>query len=184
MAPVNQILASYSPESVIIVIGNDKFSHTINGYADGSFLTISRVVPHATLYTGADATNVRVVRKVRNYDITLTLHQASESNDVLSQLLMLDEESRNGDDIFYITIKDTSGRTVASSSSAFIGTDPEYSFGVDLAETAWVIHAVGMELVAGGNGKFTGATWDTLNDLGRTPDAVWSPTNTNNPAVP
>jgi len=180
---VNQILATYSPESVIVVIGNDKFSHTISGYADGTFLTLTRVIPHATLYTGADASNAMVVRKVRNYDITLTLHQASESNDVLSQLLRLDEESRNGDDIFYITIKDTSGRTVASASSAFIGTDPDQSFGVELSENAWVIHAVGMDVFFGGNGRFTGATWDTMTDLGRTPDEVWNP-NDSNPAVP
>lgn len=172
---VDQILSSYSPESVVIVIGNNNFSHTINGYADGTFISMARTVPHATLYTGADGSNARVVRAVRNYDITLTLHQASESNDVLSQLLIRDEDSRNGDDVFYITIKDTSGRTVASSPSAFIGTTPDVSFGTELTEVAWVIHAIGMDFYSGGNGRFTGATWDTMVDLGRTPDEAWNP---------
>ena len=171
----NNILATYSPESVVVTISNVKFSHTVSGYADGTFLGVTRVVPHATLYTGADATNARVVRRVRNYDITLTLHQASESNDVLTQLLHLDEESRSGEDVFAITIKDTSGRTMYSSNYAFIGTDPDGSFGTELSESAWVIHAVGVESFVGGNGRFTEASYDTMGDLGYTPDAYWSP---------
>jgi hypothetical protein len=170
-----QILASYSPESVVVVISNSKMQHTISGFTDGTFLELTRVVPHATLYTGADATNARVTRRVRNFDITLTLHQASESNDVLSQLLLLDEESRNLDDIFAITIKDTSGRTVASSPSAFIGTPPDQSFGVEISDRAWVLHAVGMDIFIGGNGKFTADTFSTLTDLGVTIDPYWNP---------
>lgn len=172
---VDKILATYSPESVIVVISNDKFSHTISGYADGTFLSISRVVDHATMYTGADASNARVVRAVKNCDITLTLHQASESNDVLSQLLILDEQSRDGTDVFAITIKDMSGRTVASSPAAFIGTSPDVAFGVDLAEHDWMIHAISLDIMAGGNGKFTGATFQTMVDLGATPDNFWNP---------
>lgn len=168
-----QILASYSPEDVAIVIANDNFSHTISGTAEGTFLTITRVVPHATLYTGADSTNARVVRSVKNCDVTLTLMQTSESNDILSQLLLLDEDSRDGSDTFSITIKDTMGRTVASAPVAFIGTSPDISFGVDIDERDWVIHAIGMNIFEGGNGKLTPETFSTLGDLGNTPDARW-----------
>lgn len=175
----NDILATYSPESVIVVISNTNFTHSISGYTDGSFLTITRNVPHATLYTGADASNARVIRAVKNFDITLTLAQYSESNDVLSQLLRLDQESRNADNIFAITIKDTSGRTVASSNSAFIGTDPDTAFGVEISDYAWVIHAVGMDMYQGGNAKFTPSTFDTINELGYTPDEYWRPTQSN-----
>src|SRR5690606_2866267 len=108
-------------------------------------------------------------------DITLTLHQASESNDVLSQLLSMDEESRNGDDVFSITIKDTSGRTVASSPAAFIGTSPDTDFGTDVSERAWVLKAISVEFHAGGNGKMTSATFDTLGTLGAEVDPAWSP---------
>lgn len=174
-SPVNSVLATYRPEDVVIVIGNDQFSHSISGYVDGSFLSLTRVVPHSTLYTGADASNARVKRRVRNYDISLTLHQASESNDVLSQLLILDEDNLTNEALFYITIKDMSGRTVASSPQAFIGTTPDVSFGVELSEYEWVLHAINMQIFNGGNGKFTASTYQTVNDLGYTPDAYWSP---------
>lgn len=173
----NNILGSYSPESVVVVIGNNKFSHALSGYVDGTFINIARVIPHATLYTGADASNVRVVRAVKNCDVTLTLHQSSESNDVLSQLLILDEQSRSGEDIFSITIKDLSGRTVASSGSAFIGTSPDVGFGTEVSERAWVLHAINMQIFEGGNGKITPSTFSTLSSLGYTPDEVWNPSN-------
>lgn len=171
----NNILGSYSPESVVVVLSNNKFSHSMSGYVDGTFINITRNIPHATLYTGADASNVRVVRAVKNCDVTLTLHQSSESNDVLSQLLILDEESRSGEDIFAITIKDLSGRTVASSESAFIGTSPDIAFGTEVSERPWVLHAINMKIFEGGNGKFTPATLATVTSLGYTPDEVWNP---------
>lgn len=168
-----QILASYSPESVIIVISNGEFQHTISGYTDGSFLNIERVIPHATLYTGADGTNVRVTRSVTNVDITLTLHQGSESNDVLSALLQKDEQSRNLDWLFAITISDTSGRTVVASPNAFIGTVPGLGFGTDQSDREWVLHAVGASVNIGGNGKLTADTYQTLTDLDITVDDYW-----------
>lgn len=171
------ILGTYSPESVIIVISNDKFQHVINGYADGTFLNITRVIPHATLYTGADATNVRVTRNVTNVDISLTLHQGSESNDVLSRLLRRDEESRNLDEIFQITVRDTSGRFSLSSNSAFIGTPADSGFGADIETRDWTLHAVGSDIHMGGNSKFTNATAGTLADLGQTFDDYWRPVN-------
>lgn len=173
MATTNEILNSYSPESVFIVIANDKLQHTISGYVEGTFLELSRVVPHATLYTGADATNSRVVRRVRNFEITLTLAQTSESNDVLSQLLIMDEESRTGEDLFSITIKDTSGRTVAFAAQAFIGTSPDTAFSETIEGRSWVLNAVGMRIFEGGNGKLTQSTAQTLTNLGVEIDEYW-----------
>ena len=169
-----QILASYSPESVVIVLSNENFQHTISGYTDGTFLNIARVIPHATLYTGADGTNVRVTRSVTNVDITLTLHQGAESNDVLSALLRNDEESRNLDWLFSITIKDTSGRTVVSAPNAFIGTVPDIGFGTEQSDREWVLHAVGASVNIGGNGKLTADTYSTLvDDLDVEVDDYW-----------
>ena len=170
----SNILGTYSPESVQVVLSNAKFTHTMSGFTDGTFINIARVIPHATLYTGADASNVRVVRAVRNCDITFTLHQSSESNDVLSQLLRLDEDSRSGEDIFTMTIKDSSGRTVASSGSVFIGTIPEAGFGTDISDRDWLLHAINVDIVYGGNGKMTPAGFSTVNSLGGSVAEDWA----------
>lgn len=152
---VTNILASYSPEDVVVILSNDKFSHVCSGFTEGTFLSLSRNVPHATLTNGADASNCRVIRDVKNYDITMTLMQSSETNDVFNQLIMLDSRSRDGSDTFALTIKDNTGRTVLSSPAAFIGTQPDQDFGVEVSDRAWVIHAIWLDGHIGGNGRFS-----------------------------
>lgn len=170
-----EILATYSPEEVVVVISNDKFSHFISGYTEGTFLSVTRTVPHATLQNGADGHNARVVRAIKNCDVTLTLMSSSESNDVLSQLLARDESSRDGSDTFSITIKDNSGRTVMSSPQAFIGTSPDIDFGIEVSERAWVLHAIHLTLHAGGNGRFSPEAFESVSDLGYVPEERWQP---------
>lgn len=170
----NATLGTYSPEDVTVVISNDNFSHTMSGFADGSFLTITRVIPAATLYTGADASSARVLRRVKNLDITAVLHQSSETNDVLSQLQRMDEEAHNNENLFSITIKDNMGRSVFSSNLCFIGTVADGEFATDLSTRSWVLHSVGGEMFNGGNAKLNPGTAATLQDLGNTPDSYWT----------
>ena len=167
------ILSSYSPEDVVMVLSNDRFSHHVRGFADGSFITLSRLIPHATLYNGADGTNARVVRNIKNYDITVTLHQAAETNDVLNRLIQLDSQSRDGSDVFSLTLKDNTGRTVLSSPAAFIGTQPDQDFGVEISERAWVISAIYLDGHIGGNGRFSEEGQDDIEDLGYSVPDRW-----------
>ena len=169
------IMGTYSPEDVACVISNDRFSHTISGYTDGTFLTVSRVIPASTLYTGADGTNARTIRAVKNLDLTFTLHQSSESNDILSALLVLDEQARNSDELFSITIKDTIGRTLVSSPTCFIGTTPDLDFATDITDRQWVLHCVGSTVHIGGNARFSNDGYAAATDLEYTPNSNWQP---------
>lgn len=178
MASTKEILASYSPEDVVIVISNDRFSHFLSGYTEGSFLQVTRTVPHAVLQNGADGANARVVRGVKNCDVTVTLMATSESNDVLSQLLALDEGSRDGTDVFSLTIKDNTGRTVMSSPQAFIGTNPEIDFGIEVTDRAWVLHAIHLSIHSGGNGRFSPEGFESATDLGYVSAPRWTPATT------
>lgn len=175
MASTKEILASYSPEDVVVVLSNDKFSHFISGYTEGTFLSVTRTVPHATLQNGADGSNARVVRGVKNCDVTLTLMATSESNDVLSQLLSLDEGSRDGSDAFTLTIKDNTGRTVMSSPQAFIGTNPDIDFGIEVTDRAWVLHAIHLTIHSGGNGRFSPEAFESATNLGYISEQRWQP---------
>lgn len=175
MAATKEILATYSPEDVVLILSNDKFSHFVSGYTEGVFISVTRTVPHATLQNGADGSNARVVRAVKNCDITLTLMGTSESNDVLSQLLVLDEGSRDGSDTFSLTIKDNTGRTVMSSPQAFIGSNPDIEFGVEVTDRQWTIHAIHLTTHAGGNGRLSPEAFESLTDLGYSADSRWQP---------
>lgn len=172
-----QILATYSPKDINILITGtvDDISHSISGYIDGSFVNISRVVPYSEMYNGADSSNMRVIRDIKNHEITLTLHQGSESNDVLSQLFNMDRQNRRNDYVFNVSITDSGGRTVAFAQNAFIGTPPDIDFGTEVAERAWVIQATCMDMHIGGNARLSMDANDTLTVLDYEVADQWLP---------
>lgn len=167
-------LASYSPEDVVVIISNDRFSHTVSGMADGTFVSYEREVPRATLYTGADLSAARVLRRNRSGTITLTLSQFAESNDVLSEIARLDEESHNNDWLFSVTVKDLSGRTMLFAPQGFIGVDPNITFSTDIETRDWAIQVTDVERHFGGNSKFSPENEATLQALGYVVDPKWS----------
>lgn len=177
MSSVCKILGTYSPKDIqIIITGTAKdINHVVNGYVDGTFIGITRLIPHAELYNGADSSNVRVLRDIKNHEITLTLHQGSESNDVLSRLFDLDTQFRRGEYLFNVLIKDSGGRTLVSATNCFISSPPELDYGTEVAERAWVITAVCADVFIGGHAKFSNDTFDTLNQLEMDIAPEWSP---------
>ncbi len=175
MSAVQEILGTYSPEDLIITISNSFFSHSITGYADGTFVNITRQVPPSTLYTGSDNTNARVVRANKGSTIKITLHQASESNDILSQALIMDESTRDGTWCFNILVKDGTGRSLYFSPQAFIANNPEATFAAEITSREWDIQCVALSNFAGGNGKLTDDAYRTLQSMGATVDPRWAP---------
>ena len=175
MASVSEILATYSPEDVVVVLSNGQFSHVITGYADGTFVNITREVPASTLYVGSDVSNARVVRANKASTVTLSLHQASSSNDVLSQLLANDEETRDNTWLFSLTIKDNTGRSLYFSRQAFISAEPDRMYSTGIENRDWGIQCVSLGGVTGGNGSYDPATADSVTQLGGTIDPRWAP---------
>lgn len=154
----DSLLGSYSPESMVIVLSKGDFVHTIQGLADGTFLTFARMTAASELYVGADLSTGRVRRRNKATDITLTLHQYSVSNAVLQALQRADEEDDTGRKwVFSITIKDLSGTSVWSSNQAFIATVPDAPFSTTTETRDWVISAVSLDANIGANTLFDAA---------------------------
>ena len=169
----SQQLGNYSPEDVVMIIANDKFSHTITGMADGTFISYERSVDRATLYVGADLTAARVLRRNKAGTVGLTLHQSAESNDVLSMIAQLDEEAHDNSMLFSVTIKDMLGRSVFFASQAFIGNDPTTTYSTDLETRDWTITVIDVDRHTGGNAKVDPETQATLQSLGYTVEDKW-----------
>lgn len=166
-------LGNYSPEDVFVIIANDQFSHTISGMADGTFISYERSVDRATLYVGADLTAARVLRRNKAGTVSLTLHQSAESNDVLSQIALRDEEAHDNSMLFSVTIKDLRGRSVFFAPQAFIGNDPSVTYSTDLETRDWTLTVIGVERHFGGNAKIDPETEATLQSLGYTVEDKW-----------
>lgn len=170
------ILATYSPKDIkIIISGTVKdITHVVNGYAEGEFVRISRVTPYSDIYDGGDDTNLRVIRNSKRHEVTLTLHQGSESNDLLSQLFYLDTIHRRNEYVFDITIKDSGGRTLFYGKNAFIPSTPDVGFGTEASEREWTIAVTcANPFHIGGNALFTDSTANTLRDLEFDVDDSW-----------
>lgn len=171
---MSDLLGSYSPESMVIVLSKGDFVHTISGIADGTFLNFSRLTPASTLYVGADLTTGRVKRRNKATDITLTLHQFATSNAVLQALQRADEEDDLGNTyVFSITIKDLSGTGVWSSNQAFISTVPDSAFGTEAETREWMISAVSLNANIGSNTLFDAAEVAAMNAVGADVDPRW-----------
>lgn len=166
-------LGSYSPEDVVILITHPRISHTISGTAEGTFVSYARTVPRSTLTVGADLHAARTMRRNKAGTVTITLMQSAESNDVLSMLAQNDENAHNNDWIFSLTIKDLQGRSLFFAPQAFIGNDPETSYGTDLGTREWTIEVIGVQRYDGGSSLLSPENVETLTELGYTVEDRW-----------
>jgi hypothetical protein len=170
---MDNLLGNYSPESLVIVLSKGNFVHTIQGYADGSFLNIKRETPASTLYIGSDNTAGRVKRRNKASTITITLHQFSPSNAVLQALQRADEQDSGNAWVVAMTIKDLSGTSIWSSNQTFIGTIPDAQLGSAAENRAWELHAVSLSANIGTNTLFDAAEVNAMTALGATVDPKW-----------
>lgn len=167
------LLGNYSPESVVVVLSKGEFLHTVQGYADGTFLNVSRITPASELYVGSDLSAGRVKRRNKASTITLTLHQFSPSNAVLQALQRADEEDDSDRWVVAMTIKDNSGTTLFSSNQAFVATIPDTGLSSTTETRDWVFQAVSLSSNVGSNTRFDQAEVAAMEALGAEVPARW-----------
>lgn len=170
---MSDILASYSPEDVVIILSNGQFSHTVNGTADGTFVNITRLIPGSEPYSGADVTHARVVRANLGATITFSLAQTSESNDILSQLLKNDSITRDNTWLFSVLIKDNTGRSRYFSRQCYIGGHPDTTFSTSIENRDWMVHCTKLEQNLGGNAELTSSASGEIGALGGEVEERW-----------
>jgi hypothetical protein len=168
-------IGNYCPDDFTIVISKDDFVHTVSGFADGTFVSMNRLVPSSTPYQGVGRSNSfgRVKRAVTGMTVDVTLHQYSPSNTVLQQLQIADAEVTDNSWVFSVTIKDLSGQTVASSNSAIIAAPPAVEFSSDTSTRDWQIYLFGSDLFIGGNIPLAPAEVAAVEAAGGTVEDKW-----------
>ena len=169
----SELLATYSPEDVVIVITQGTVSHVVSGYVDGTFLTITRNVPYAELYQGSDVSNMRILRRNKAATVTVSLHNGSNSNDVFSQLQVVDEQTANSQGLFSMQIKDTSGRSIYHANQCFIGNYPDSTFSNGADSRDWTIVCTRLEQTIGGNALVDPSDLASIRGLGADVPSQW-----------
>lgn len=160
---VKQILASYSPEDVNINIAG---VITVSGLSQDTFVQISKDQQNFITKVSSDGVVSRTHTGGRTYNLSLTLHSASESNKALTYLALADDVSKRAK--FPVFVKDTLGSTLLFAPTAWIEQIPDTSFAADITDRAWVIKCANATLNVGGNSEASGRGEDTMSILANT----------------
>lgn len=168
-------VGTFSPDALSVIISTENINHEVNGFAEGTFISIEPQTDRFTAVYGARGESYRAHDPVKAFNVTLTLSQTSHSNDVMTYLLQNDRETLDG--TFTITIKDSSGTTLYTERCAYIGTEPSQSFsgGGSIEDREWMVHMPSPDYVIGGNSRFTIADRDAVETLGGNVSPQWQP---------
>lgn len=150
-------LANYSPESVNCLA----FGIPLNGFADGTFINISK---DKVAYGSTETTDGQVARIYTNsqtYTISLTFHRGSTSNDILTKLWQLDELSQVGK--FPLFIKDLSGTDLFFSTSTWIEGVPNMVQSTNFDTRTWILKSSQAVINIGSNQDASGILQDLIN---------------------
>lgn len=116
----------------------------ISGFASKVTIEPNGGEPIATKTVGSDGSETIVVfHNNTGGKVTFALMASSSSNDILDALATLKT-------IAPLLIRDTNGRTVLDTPSAWISERPSIGFGAELDEREWVLEYADGNLIVGG----------------------------------
>lgn len=162
-------LYHYSPEDIIILLSGV----SIGGMAEGTFVSVSKEdAPFITKVT-ADGIVSRTYSKSPTYTVSLTLHSASPSNDILTDFWLADESSKRG--FFSVLIKDPLGTSIFDSSIGWISKTPSMDFGDKISNREWQLTCVESSVNFGGNGNMLAPYEGVLSTpIGEISTPIWN----------
>lgn len=146
MPVTNPAVLTYDPKMVVASFGPLQ----ISGYADGTFINITRSSGEAfTKRKGAAGDVERVNKNAYDYTIELTVLQTSSINTALSAMLAADQLGNVG--VLPFTLEDLLGQTKFFAAQAWIAQDPAIEDGDDTTNRTWTFYTGPAAGVVGGN---------------------------------
>lgn len=141
-------VALYSPKDVFISLAG---LHTISGYADGTFVRITKDMKPFSKVRAMDGEMARMYNEDEGFRVEITIAQSSTSNNILSSIYNVDAATQMGK--FPLLIKDSKGQTNFFAATAWIEMIPEVTFSNQLETRTWVFGCSGAAITIGGNNK-------------------------------
>jgi hypothetical protein len=140
-------VALYSPKDVFISLAG---LHTISGYADGTFVRITKDMKPFSKVRAMDGEMARMYNEDEGFRVEITVAQSSGSNNILSAIYNVDAATQMGK--FPLLIKDSKGQTSFFAATAWIEQIPEVTFSNQLETRTWTFGCSGAAITIGGNG--------------------------------
>ncbi len=151
-------LFSYIPEAVSCLVAG---MIPIEGYVDGTFITIDKDEVPFTSVRMPDGTIARRYNNSQTYTITITLHNGAETNNLLTKLWQLDEITQRGK--FPLLIKDNSGSDLFFSTESWIESTPQMAKSNAIDARVWTIRSAFAVINFGGNEDQSSIINDIVN---------------------
>lgn len=151
-------ILSYSPSDVIVIAAGVV---PLTGMADGTFININKEEAPFTTKVTADGVVSRSYKDSGLYTVDITLHSASSSNDVLTKLWILDEATQRAK--FPLFIKDAFGTSLFQSTTSWVSSVPDMSFGKEITDRKWTITCSEVSINIGGNEDASALLNDLMN---------------------
>ena len=149
---------NYLPEEVYVVIAGVL---NAEGFAEGSFINITKDEMPYRSRTTADGQVIRIYRNSQTYTVDLTFHIGSISNDFLTKLWQLDEITQKAK--FPLLIKDGSGSDLFFSATSWIEGLPSLTKSTGVDTRTWRIKCSSAVINYGNNGEESGIVQDLIN---------------------
>ena len=139
-------LANYSPEDVVFLLAG---VIPLDGFADGTFISVRKSNPIFETVVSADGKVSRTQIENPLYTVTLSLSSYSSSNEFLTAISFADKKTGRGK--FPLLVKDNMGTSLFYASLAWIEGAPDMTFGTDVSTRDWVFNCIGVTEIVGGN---------------------------------
>ena len=141
----NNSVATYDPGQVIVLVN----AVPLSGFSDDGMIEAEREEDTFIKKVGVDGFTSRARNRNKSGEITITLQQTSPSNDHLSALAILDEQTGRG--VVPVLIKDLSGRSVLASAFAWVRKPPASAFAKEVEDREWILDCASLDIFTGGN---------------------------------
>lgn len=145
MPITNPMVKTYDPKMVSASFG----ALTISGYADGTFINVTRSGEAFTKRKGSGGDVERTNKNAFDFTIEITLLQTSSINTALSALMDADQLGNVG--VLPFIIKDISGQTLFTAPQAWISQDPALEESDETTNRTWTFQTGPAAMVVGGN---------------------------------
>ena len=153
-------LAHYSPEEVVFLLGGVV---QIDGFADGTFITIRKSTPVYETVVSADGKVSRTQVDNPLYTVTLTLAATASSNELLGTIAFADRKTNKAK--MPLLIRDHFGNSLFYASLAWIEGIPDTTYTTEVSSRDWTFSCIGVTNIIGGN-EGTNPVPDFLAALG------------------
>lgn len=137
----------YDPDQVTVSFAGI----VMQGFADGSFVSISQESDDFSDVVGTDGEVSRSKTNDRRATITFKLMQTSASNVLLSAISNADRDAPAGAGVGALMIRDRQGTSLYRADEAWISKPPDVDFDRGATSREWTLRCARLQRTDGGN---------------------------------